>query len=233
MTVLQAKPYERGNSCPVGKIHPLRTGDRLTRDEFERCYEAMPHVKLAELIEGVVYMGSPVSVDHGSSHGETMGWLAMYCFATPGLKLYDNTTLCLDDKNEFQPDVMVRVELGGGSRINKSGYLEGAPELVAEISVSSASHDIGDKKKVYQRMGVQEYIVWQVRKKHLDWFYLKSGKYEPMMSDADGVIHSRVFPGLRLRVDALLNGDLAGMAAELQKGLQTQEHAEFVRSLKP
>ena len=38
---------------------PLEPGDRLSRAEFERRYVAMPHVKKAELIEGVVYMPSP------------------------------------------------------------------------------------------------------------------------------------------------------------------------------
>jgi hypothetical protein len=37
------------------KLPPLENGDRLTRPEFERRYQAMPHIKKAELIEGVVY----------------------------------------------------------------------------------------------------------------------------------------------------------------------------------
>ena len=42
-----------------GAVAPLENGDRLTRAEFERRYDAMPHVKKAELIEGEVYMPSP------------------------------------------------------------------------------------------------------------------------------------------------------------------------------
>jgi hypothetical protein len=40
----------------------LEAGDRLSRDEFERRYERMPHLKKAELIEGIVYLPSPVRV---------------------------------------------------------------------------------------------------------------------------------------------------------------------------
>jgi hypothetical protein len=36
-------------------LPPLENGDRLNCYEFERRYNAMPHVKKAELIEGVVY----------------------------------------------------------------------------------------------------------------------------------------------------------------------------------
>lgn len=42
------------------RIPVLCAGDALTRDEFERRYAAMPDVKKAELIEGIVYMDSPV-----------------------------------------------------------------------------------------------------------------------------------------------------------------------------
>jgi hypothetical protein len=40
-------------------IPPLRDGDRLTRDEFLRRWDAMPDVKWTELIDGVVHMPSP------------------------------------------------------------------------------------------------------------------------------------------------------------------------------
>ena len=41
-------------------IPRLHNGDTLDADEFMRRYEAMPDVKKAELIEGVVYiMSSP------------------------------------------------------------------------------------------------------------------------------------------------------------------------------
>jgi hypothetical protein len=50
-------------------LPPLEAGDRLTRVEFERRYEAMPHVKKAELLEGVVHMPSPVRAQsHGRPH---------------------------------------------------------------------------------------------------------------------------------------------------------------------
>ncbi len=58
------------------KVPPLENGDRLSRDEFERRYDAMPGLKKAELIEGVVYMPSPVRVDqHGEPHFHMIGWL--------------------------------------------------------------------------------------------------------------------------------------------------------------
>jgi len=91
----QAAPA--GVVAPLDKLPPLENGDRLTRSDFEQRYEAMPHVKKAELIERIVYMPSPVRVrSHGKPHGQMMDWISMYSAATPGVDCADNTTLRLD-----------------------------------------------------------------------------------------------------------------------------------------
>lgn len=212
----------------------LEAGDRLTRYEFERRYEAMPHIKKAELIEGVVYMPSPVHhVAHSKPHGQIMAWLGTYCAATPGVDLGDNATVRLDLDNEVQPDALLRLEpaAGGQSRISADDYIEGAPELVVEIAATSAAVDLHAKLNVYRRNGVQEYLVWQVRDEQFDWFRLSEGEYVPVPPDEAGVIRSQVFPGLQLAVSKLLEGNLPGVLAELQKGLATPEHAAFVERL--
>src|SRR5438552_17989086 len=81
---------------PVKAIPPLQNGDHLTVAEFERRYEAMPEVKKAELINGVVYMGSPVTIDqHAEQHFDLIGWLYHYRAYTPGVQGGDNATLKL------------------------------------------------------------------------------------------------------------------------------------------
>ncbi|HAG80868.1 MAG TPA: hypothetical protein DCL61_06775, partial [Cyanobacteria bacterium UBA12227] len=71
--------------------------DRLTRQEFERRYSASPHIRKAELVEGVVYVASPVrATRHGRPHGIIVTWLGDYCTATPGVDLHDNATVRLD-----------------------------------------------------------------------------------------------------------------------------------------
>jgi Uma2 family endonuclease len=212
----------------------LESGDRLTRHEFERRYHAMPRLKKAELIEGIVYVPSPLRYrKHGRPHSLIMGWLAIYDAATPGVELADNTTVRLDLDNEPQPDALLRIEeaLGGQSRINEDDYVEGAPELVVEIASSSASYDLHDKLKAYRRNGVQEYIVWQFAERKLDWFSLQADDYVALLPDGSGVIHSHIFPGLDLPVAALLAGDLAKVLAEVQKGIATEAHQSFVDSL--
>ncbi|MGH9854647.1 MAG: Uma2 family endonuclease [Blastocatellia bacterium] len=206
----------------------------MTRKEFERRYQTMPRTQKAELIEGIVYMPSPVRFDdHGEPHGWVIGWLAVYSAITPGARLGDNTTVRLDLDNDPQPDALLRIDerLGGGSRISRDGYVEGPPELIIEISASSASIDLHDKLEVYRRNGVREYIVWRTEDGELDWFRLRGKKYSRVRPDKEGMIASSVFPGLRLHVNALLGGDMKKVLAELQKGLNSKEHADFVKRL--
>lgn len=213
---------------------PLESGDRLSRSEFERRYEAMPHINKAELIEGVVYMPSPVHfATHGQPHAHVITWLGNYCAATPGVKLGDNATVLLDADNEVQPDALLRLEdsNGGQSRINHKDYVAGAPELVVEIAASSASIDLHEKKHVYRRNGVQEYIVWQIYDGRITWFLLDEGEYKEITADEPGIIRSRVFPGLWLAVEEMLGGDLTAVLATVQQGIQSAEHMSYLAQM--
>jgi Uma2 family endonuclease len=215
-------------------IPPLENGDRLTRYEFKRRYDAMPHLRRAELIEGVVYMAAALRFrSHGEPHSNIMGWLGNYMVATPGVALGDAPTVRLDLDNEPQPDAVLLIEerCGGRSRVSEDDYIEGTPELVVEIAASSAAIDLGDKKRAYRRNGIPEYIVWQVFDRKVDWFGLEEGEYISLPVDADGTIRSRVFPGLWLAVEDLLAGNMMRVLAVLQVGLAAVEHGAFKQQL--
>ena len=229
---------ERSTTAPAGEnrapAQPLNNGDRLTRAEFERIYAAHPEIKKAELIEGVVYMPSPARYrEHGKPHFHSISWLGVYSAATPGVEGGDNATLRLDFENEPQPDVLLRLppELGGSSRIGEDGYLEGTPELIVEVSASSASYDLNQKKRVYARNGVPEYIVYLAYEQRVVWHVLRAGVYEEQQADEVGVLKSERFPGLWLLPDALLAGDLSRVLETLQQGLASPEHKTFCAEL--
>ncbi len=215
-------------------IPPLENGDRLTRPEFERRYDAMPDLKKAELIEGIVYMPSPVSaLDHGGPHYDMIVGLGLYTMMTPGLKGYDNSSIRLDLDNMPQPDVCLVIlpTHGGQAKFSKEGYIEGAPELVAEVASSSVSYDLHVKLNVYRRNGVREYVVWRVLDRTIDWFVLRAGVYEHLPLGPDGLYRSEVFPGLWLDPAALIGGDSMRVAEVARRGLESPEHAAFVARL--
>jgi Uma2 family endonuclease len=215
-------------------IPPLHSGDRLTRPEFERRYAAAPHVKKAELIEGVVYVASPLRFEpHAEPHSDLIGWLWTYKTATPGVRLGDNPTVRLDLDNEPQPDALLMIDPanGGKAYIGEDGYVEGSPEFVAEVAASSAAIDTGDKKHAYRRNGIQEYLVWQVFDQKIDWYQLVEGDYQLIEADENGVLRSQVFPGLWLDVAAMLRGDMTSVLRVLQQGLVSEAHHRFLAQL--
>lgn len=232
-TISKNKTKRVSQSNGKKKIPILENGDKLTRAEFERRYEAMPNVK-AELIEGVVYMSSPVRLkQHGEPSGSIIMWLGVYSTYTNGTKFADNSTVRLDLDNEPQPDAILYVKetFGGNSYISSDDYLEGSPELVVEVAASTASRDATEKKKIYRRNGVKEYILWRVYDEEIDWFSLKNGEYISLEANKNGVIESRFFGGLRLNIEAILKDDLAQVLSDLQKGLKSKKHKEFVENL--
>jgi Uma2 family endonuclease len=213
---------------------PLENGDRLTRPEFERRYAAMRHVKKAELIEGIVHMPSPVRLKkHAKPHATIVTWLGTYEAATLGVELADNATVRLDLNNETQPDVLLRIlpDAGGQSADSPDDYVEGAPELVVEVASSSASYDVHEKKRAYCRNRVQEYLVWLVDERRLEWWELREGDYVELLVE-DGLIKSRVYPGLWLDATALVNGQSADVLKQLARGLATEEHRTFTAQLR-
>jgi Uma2 family endonuclease len=214
-------------------VPPLRPGERLTATEFERQYTAMPHLKKAELIKGVVYVGSPMSDAHGSAHAGAIGWLALYRFAMPGTKISDYGTVRLDDGNQPQPDVHLRIlpAFGGQTLPSTDVFVEGAPELIVEVAASSVSYDLHEKLDVYCGHRVREYIVWRVLPREIDWFVLEEERFARLPISEDGIYRSRAFPGLWLDPAALLREDGAKVLEVARKGLESPEHAAFLTRL--
>ncbi len=201
------------NSAPTLTI--LENGDRLNRVEFERRYTAS-NIKKAELIEGLVYVATPVRfTTHAKPHAQIASWLGTYQAMKTDLKTGIEPTVRLDADNEPQPDAVL-FRLGGNAQVDEDGYITGAPELIVEIAASTVSYDLHAKKRAYERNGVKEYIVWRALDQAIDWFVLENGKYVELAPDTAGIIHSREFEGLRLNVTAILNGDMSAVLKTLQ-----------------
>lgn len=194
---------------------PLEAGMRLSRDEFHALYEAHPEIHKAELIDGVVYVPSPVSKYHSPQHWQIAGWLWAYANSRTDVHGEDNITTILPGDNEVQPDCALWIE-GGQAAYGDDGHLHGAPELVAEIAASSRQYDLGPKKERYRKAGVREYLVWRSIDKQVDWWVLEAGQYVALTPGPDGITESTVFPVLRLDAARLGSGDTSRLLADLK-----------------
>ncbi|RLT32143.1 MAG: Uma2 family endonuclease [Chloroflexi bacterium] len=217
----------------VETLPPLESGDRLTRAEFERRYEAMPHLKKAELIKGVVYIGASVPILHAEAQADIVGVCGFYTIYTPGISAADNGSLRMDDENELQPDLSLWIDRAGKgrARVDEDDFLVGAPELIVEVVDNREAYNLQDKMDVYRDKGVQELSLWRVADDRFDWFRLEGDEYQRITPDEKGIITSTTFPGLWLNAQALIAGNLAAVMGDLQAGLQSDEHRHFVEWL--
>lgn len=213
-------------------IPPLVMGDCLSRDEFLRRWEAMPELKRAELLRGVVYMPSPLSRDHGGTDVDVTTWLGTYRAATPGCEAFSNATWLMGEEDAPQPDTSLRIRPDFGGQSTNEGILAaGAPEFLSETCVSSTSYDLHQKLTVYEQAGVREYLAVLVREQQVRWHQLKDGHFVVVPEPADGTYRSSIFPGLWLDSPALLAGNLARVLAVLNDGINSAEHRQFVERL--
>lgn len=218
-------------SAPAALPPPLFEGDRLDAAEFIRRWEALPDVKFAELINGVVFLGSPTGHDHGTTHHRIHLWIGTYVEDTPGCEAGSDETWVVGPSNVPQPDIYLRImpEHGGQSAQTPDGkYATGAPELIVEVTGSSRSRDLGVKKDVYRAAGVREYVTVELSARRVTWRQLVRGRYSEIKPDADGLLRSRVFPGLWLDASTIWKGRILDA---VRRGIQSPEHAAFVKRL--
>jgi Uma2 family endonuclease len=192
----------------------------------------MPPSTRAELVDGVVYMPSPMRGDHGLISREISGWLFHYQRFTPGIWGAAAATTILGQYGEPQPDgvLLIPEELGGQTRI-VVGYITGPPELIVEVARSSRAFDLGKKKGDYERAGVREYVVVGLDPDRVHWFIHCARRFEDFPPGPDGIFRSEIFPGLWLDPEALYSGDLDRLVEVLEQGLATPEHAAFAAHL--
>ncbi|WP_435005184.1 Uma2 family endonuclease [Tundrisphaera lichenicola] len=213
-------------------VAPLIAGQKLSQADFHERYEATPPGFRAELIGGIVVMPSPVGNRHGIISAGALFWLGYYRSRTRGVEVSDNATAILDDLGEVQPDALLRIKPENRGQTRKHGkYIGGAPELVVEVADSSKATDLGAKLADYERAGTREYVVLAIEPDEVHWHELRDGRLVRVAPDPDGLYRSRVFPGLWLDPNALLNDDGSALVAVLERGLATEEHAAFVADL--
>jgi Uma2 family endonuclease len=214
----------------------LENGERMDAASFLERYSKTPPGFKAELIGGVVYIMPPMlSNDHGRSDSNAIGWLVVYYAATPGTAVQSNTTAILGDESVPQPDsaLLILPEYGGQTRAGgpDDKYTAGAPELIVEVAYSSRSADLHTKLAEYEQAGVREYLVLDLERSAVQWFVLDESKFSPLAIEADGLLRSRVFPGLWLDSNALISGNMMRVLDVLRLGLASPEHEAFVTDL--
>jgi Uma2 family endonuclease len=152
-----------------------------------------------ELIDGVPYNMTPAPA---TRHQRILGNLHL-CISsflagkvcTPFLA---PTDVVFDDHNVVQPDLLVVCDRGKITEAN----IQGAPDLVIEIlSPATGRKDRREKKALYERFGVREYIVLDALNETVERLTLTDSRYgQPDVFGWDETMRFVVFPELELEL---------------------------------
>jgi len=127
---------------------------KYSAQDFERLPEGPPYY---QLIEGDLIMSPAPSYSHQRTVGKVFLKLSRLLEEKgQGEVLISSIDVYLDEKNVFQPDIVVLLK-EGKAKVEEKGIF-GPPDVVVEIlSPSTAYYDLIVKKEVYERAGVKEY----------------------------------------------------------------------------
>jgi Uma2 family endonuclease len=145
---------------------------KYTVEDYEKLPEGSPY----QLIEGELVM-SPAPIPY---HQMVLGNIYSILrreLKGKGLVLFSPVDLYLDERNAYQPDLVVLLKNSKAKLTAKGIY--GAPELVVEVlSPSNAYYDLRIKKEVYEKYGVKEYWIADPLKKSLEIYTNREGRFE-------------------------------------------------------
>lgn len=139
--------------------------DYLTWEDDERW----------ELIDGVVYNMTPApAFRHQRVAGNFYRILGNRLWGKPCVAGIAPTDIVLSEYDVVQPDVFVVCDK---SKITET-MIKGAPDLVIEVlSPSTSLKDKREKRFLYEKYCVKEYIIIDVTEQYVERFVLKEGLY--------------------------------------------------------
>lgn len=200
--------------------------------EFLERWMQAPELKFAELIDGVVYMPSPVSSPHGVF--DNLAQVAFGNFTLlSGICTAQTNATWLMGGSAPQPDLalFLKPEYGGKMKIAPGELASGIPELIVEVCRSSRSYDLGPKLALYERAGVPEYLAILIEEKRFEWRILMQDRYQ-LLHAAEGIFRSHIFSGLWIDELAFWRADGTRLLAVLAEGLKSPEFLDFKRRIK-
>ncbi len=206
-------------------------GDHLTFDELEARFDQLRDQPHLDLIDGKVYMTPRRYLQHDGPLTKLSYLLSHYVRFTPGVESCVEATLFMEQENGPSPDICLWLEpdVGGQTCINDRGYLTGAPELIIEIAASSASYDLYEKKDLYERLGVREYLVWRTEERAIDVFEMRGNSFQRVDLRPEDQWKSRVFAGLVIDLPAIVKLDYETAYRTLESSIALPEHQEFCK----
>ena len=187
----------------------FRSDEHFDQKQFRRWLDARPasDINHYELINGRIIMTPPAGWPHGGVEAALVSPLMQHVQSRKlGVVLGSSAGYDLPSGDTVEPDVSFIAirRLAAGPKPVAGKFLRIVPNLVVEIlSPTTARKDRIDKKRVYERNGVDEYWIVDPARKQVTVFHRGKRGYSAGVSATAGIIRSRVLPELGLSVKDL------------------------------
>jgi Uma2 family endonuclease len=170
-------------------------------------YKSWPDDERWEIFDGEAYAMTPAqSLRHQKILGNLHLRLAGFFFGKTCTVFLAPTDVVLDETNVVQPDLLVVCDRNKMTDAN----IMGAPDLVVEVlSPSTSLKDKREKKGLYERFGVREYLLVYPEDAIVERYTLAEGKYPlPDILNWDEKLRSSAFSDLEISLWEIFEKEL-------------------------
>jgi Uma2 family endonuclease len=161
-----------------------------------------------ELLNGRIVMNPPAGWPYGEAEADALFPIQQFVRGRDAGRVFGPSQgFELPSGDTVAPDVaFVSTERWRTTAREFGKFLRVVPDLVVEVlSPNTASRDRGEKKAIYERNGVREYWLVDVRVRQIVRFNLRGERYEAgQVFEANDILTSEVLADLRLAVAEFL-----------------------------
>ncbi len=180
---------------------PVAEKKKYTEADYQLLEESAPY----QLIDGDLIMSPAPTSYHQLLSIRLSSMIQVYLekVGSKGICLYAPIDVKFDNENIFQPD-LIYISAERKDELFHDQIL-GAPDLVVEIlSPSTAHYDLQQKKNLYERYGVKEYLIIDPLAKDSEVYVLKNEEFILYQKQRqNGTINLTTLPGLQIDLQKL------------------------------
>ena len=187
----------------------FRSDEKFTQAEFWEWLQELPasDINRYELLGGRIIMTPPAWVGHSLVSVRIVSALESHRRKTgSGMVLESSAGFDLPSGDTLEPDVtfISAARCTTGLLGKLKGFIEVVPDLVVEVlSPSTAKRDRVEKKKIYERCGVDEYWLVDPRRHEVTIFTRDGDSFGEARVFRAGALSSRIVPDLDLSIEEL------------------------------
>ncbi len=155
-------------------------------------FRLLPEGTLCEVIDNVLYMSPAPKYTHQRLLGLLFRKISDHIEKTDmGEAFISPIDVYFEELfSAVQPD-LIFVSKANMGIMNEDGYFYGPPDLIVEVLSANKKRDTVTKKSLYERAGVEEYLIADPANRKVLRYLLNNSKYD-LVNEDEGIFKSKL-----------------------------------------